>query len=61
MTTTQAIIAAFMERSGLSQRGLALELGVSQPTISRWARGEVEAATPRILALALEALARTDS
>lgn len=34
------IIARYLEQSGTTQRQLSVELGVSQPTISDWARGE---------------------
>lgn len=53
---TPADFRAFRARLGLSQTGLAAQLGVTQNTISRWERGEMEIANPTMLRLALERL-----
>jgi transcriptional regulator with XRE-family HTH domain len=41
---------------GLSQRRLAMLLGVSEQTIGKWERGAVRIRWPGILSLALEAI-----
>ncbi len=36
-----ACLRAARKRRGLSQRQAAVELGVTQPTVARWERGEI--------------------
>lgn len=43
---------------GLSQKRLAERLGVPEVTVWRWERGDFAIAHPRILELALDALAQ---
>lgn len=51
-------LRAWRERQGLSQEALAALLGVARSTIARWETGVVDMVVPRIVALALEALAQ---
>lgn len=44
---------------GLSQAELSAVLGVPKNTIARWERGELKIAHPRILALAITELRRS--
>lgn len=43
---------------GLTQKQLAEHLDVSENTVARWERGEMEIAQPSMLALALQTLNR---
>jgi transcriptional regulator with XRE-family HTH domain len=52
-------IRARREALGLSQSQLAAALDVTKDTISKWERGVLLVRHPRMLALALEALATT--
>lgn len=56
---TPADLRSAREDLGLSQRALAIVLGVPQSTIWRWESGEHPIQHPRILMLALQAVAES--